>query len=226
MSGAVRIIARDRSDLLGEGPVWSARESALLMIGWVIERAAAPGFIAGFASGFAELTLEPLRIEPIVDPEPDRPQNRLNDAKADHCGRIWAGSMPVAANEPSGCLYCLHVDRAVTRVDSGYTIANGPALSPDGSVLYHTDSALRVIYKFRLHEDGSLSDRAPFIEFQTSWGQTARWHDGRSGRRSVGRALRRQLRQPFPRGRTPRSQHRAACLADHELCFRLIGFAG
>lgn len=197
MSGAVRIIARDRYDLLGEGPVWSAREKALLwvdilgrkvqrlslddeavtawhmpeMIGWVIERAAAPGFIAGFASGFAELTLEPLRIEPIVDPEPDRPQNRLNDAKADHCGRIWAGSMPVAANEPSGCLYCLDVDRAVTRVDSGYTIANGPALSPDGSVLYHSDSVRRVIYRFRLHEDGTLAERAPFIEFQTSWGQ-------------------------------------------------------
>ena len=126
MSNAVRIVARDRCDLLGEGPAWSARENALLwvdilghklqrlslddetvtvwsmpeMIGWVIERADAPGFIAGFASGFAELTLEPLRIEPIVDPEPDRPQNRLNDAKADHCGRIWAGSMPVAANEP------------------------------------------------------------------------------------------------------------------------------
>ncbi|HKS57749.1 MAG TPA: SMP-30/gluconolactonase/LRE family protein [Steroidobacteraceae bacterium] len=197
MSGAVRIIERDRSDLLGEGPVWSAREGALLwvdilgrkvqrlslddetvtvwtlpeMIGWVIERASAPGFIAGFASGFAELTLEPLRIEPIVDPEPDRPQNRLNDAKADHCGRIWAGSMPVAANEPSGCLYCMDVDRAVTRVDSGYTVANGPALSPDGTILYHTDSARRVIYRFRLHEDGTLSDRAPFIEFESSWGQ-------------------------------------------------------
>jgi len=197
MSGAVRIIARDRCDLLGEGPVWSAREGALLwvdilgrkvqrlslddeavtvwnmpeMIGWVIERAGAPGFIAGFASGFAELTLEPLRIEPIVDPEPDRPQNRLNDAKADRCGRIWAGSMPVAANEPSGCLYCLDVDRTVTRVDSGYTVANGPALSPEGDVLYHTDSARRVIYKFRLHEDGTLSGRTPFIEFSPSWGQ-------------------------------------------------------
>ena len=197
MSNAVRIVARDRCDLLGEGPAWSARENALLwvdilghklqrlslddetvtvwsmpeMIGWVIERADAPGFIAGFASGFAELTLEPLRIEPIVDLEPDRPQNRLNDAKADHCGRIWAGSMPVAANEPSGCLYCLDVDRTVTRVDSGYTVANGPALSPDGDVLYHTDSARRVIYKFRLHADGSLSDRTPFIEFQASWGQ-------------------------------------------------------
>ena len=197
MSGVVRIVARDRCDLLGEGPVWSARENALLwvdilgrklqrlslddeavtvwnmpeMIGWVIERAAAPGYIAGFASGFAELTLEPLRIEPIVAPEPDRPQNRLNDAKADHCGRIWAGTMPVAANEPSGCLYCLHVDRTVTRVDSGYTVANGPALSPDGDVLYHTDSARRVIYKFQLRADGTLAGRAPFIEFPTSWGQ-------------------------------------------------------
>ena len=32
MSGAVRIIARDRSDLLGEGPMWSARERALLWV--------------------------------------------------------------------------------------------------------------------------------------------------------------------------------------------------
>jgi D-xylonolactonase len=194
---SVRAIARDRHDVLGEGPIWSAREQAVFwvdilgrkvqrlslrddavacwdmpeMVGWVIEREHAPGFIAGFASGFVELTLEPTRIVPIVDPEPLRPANRLNDAKADCRGRIWAGSMPVAADEPSGALYRFDADRTVTRVDTGYTIANGPALSPDGTTLYHTDSARGVISRFRVDADGTLSERRAFIEFNASWGK-------------------------------------------------------
>jgi sugar lactone lactonase YvrE len=113
-----RIIARDRCDLLGEGPMWSNRDNAVYwvdilgqrvnrlslasgqvtswampeMIGWVIERENAEGFIAGFASGFAELHLDPLRIMPIADPQPRHPANRMNDAKADSKGCIFAGT--------------------------------------------------------------------------------------------------------------------------------------
>jgi xylono-1,5-lactonase len=192
-----RVVARERRDLLGEGPLWSSRENALFwvdilahkvnrlslvnetvaswtvpeMIGWLIEREHAPGFIAGMQSGFAELTLDPLRIVALVDPEPERPQNRLNDAKADRYGRIWAGSMPVAANEPVGALYRFDPDRTVTRVDAGYTIANGPAVSTDGSVLYHTDSARGVIFRFRVDAQGALHERRTFIEFEASWGK-------------------------------------------------------
>lgn len=197
MDAAVRVIGRERRDALGEGPLWSAREHALFwvdilarkvqrlslrdesvtcwdmpeMIGWVIEREQTAGFIAGFESGFAELTLEPLSIVAIVDPEPQQPRNRLNDAKADGHGRIWAGSMPLAANEPTGALYRFDVDRTVTQMDTGYTIANGPALSPEGTTLYHTDSARGVIFRFRLHADGAVSDRRAFIEFDPSWGK-------------------------------------------------------
>ncbi|MDP1964264.1 MAG: SMP-30/gluconolactonase/LRE family protein, partial [Reyranella sp.] len=100
---------------LGEGPLWSAREQALYFvdlkgqavhrytpatgataswsmpepIGWVIERAQAPGFIAGFRSGFALLELDPVTIRSIGDPEPEHPGNRLKDAKVDAWGRIW-----------------------------------------------------------------------------------------------------------------------------------------
>lgn len=189
------VIARDVRDTLGEGLLWSARDNAVYwtdilapalnrlsltdgavtrwnmpeMIGWVIERRDRPGFIAGFRNGFAELTLDSLTITPIVDPEPDLPDNRLNDAKADAKGRIWAGSMPLTADRPTGSLYCFDTDRTATRVDSGYSVANGPAISPDQRWLYHTDTPARQVYRFALDADG-VRDRAPFIQFDEEWG--------------------------------------------------------
>ncbi len=183
-------------DRLGEGLLWSPRGNAVYwtdilapalnrlsladesvtrwampeMIGWVIERRSASGFIAGFRSGFAELTLDPLRITPIADPEPDRPDNRLNDAKADRRGRIFAGTMPLAADQPVGGLYRLDPDRSVHAVDSGYIIANGPAMSLDGRWMYHTDTARRQVYRYVIGDDGDVGERTPFIAFETGWG--------------------------------------------------------
>jgi len=195
-SADVQVVSQDGvRDVLGEGLFWSVRENALYwtdilspalnrlslidnvvtrwampeMIGWVIERRDAPGFIAGFKSGFAELRLGPLTITPIVDPEPDLPHNRLNDAKADAQGRIWAGSMAVAIDGLSGALHRFDPDRSVTRIDDGYVVANGPAFSPDGRWLYHNDTARRVVYRFRL-EDGAAIDRQPFITFDRDMG--------------------------------------------------------
>ncbi len=184
-------------NLLGEGPLWSARDNAVYwvdimapavhkyalgegtvrswampeMIGWVIERDNHPGFIAGFQSGFAELQLDPLSIVPIIDPEPALPGNRMNDAKADKLGRIWAGTMDAGVKLQTGSLYCLDINRTVRRVDSGYRIANGPTLSPDNQHLYHTDSALGRIYRFALDADSHLTDKQTFIQFEADWGK-------------------------------------------------------
>jgi sugar lactone lactonase YvrE len=139
-------------------------------IGWVIEREAAPGFIAGLGSGFVELALDPVRIALIAAPEPDRPGNRMNDAKADSAGRIWAGTMPFEGDRPTGALYRLGTDRTVVRMDDGYRIANGPAIPPDGSALYHGDSGLGRIYRFPLSPEGSLGARETFVAFEPGWG--------------------------------------------------------
>jgi len=190
-----RIIARDRCDLLGEGPMWSDRDNAVYwvdilgqrvnrlclasdqvaswlmpeMIGWVIERAQVEGFIAGFASGFAALILDPLRIAPIADPQPGHPANRMNDAKADSKGRIFAGTK-AEDGQASGALFRLDPDLRVAEVDSGYAIANGPAISPDGALMYHTDSALNRIFRLPIAEDGTLGPRELFLEFPPEWG--------------------------------------------------------
>jgi xylono-1,5-lactonase len=190
----VRVIDRNVRDTLGEGLFWSERENALYwtdilapalnrldlatgqvrrwtmpeMIGWVIEREQG-GLIAGFQSGFAELSLDPVTVQPIADPEPDQPANRMNDAKADPWGNIWSGTMPVAIDRPSGGLYRLSADRKVQRFDTGYTVANGPAISPDGRWLYHTDTPARIIYRFALSRSG-VHDRTVFLRFEESWG--------------------------------------------------------
>lgn len=191
------VIQRNARDQLGEGPLWSARENAVYWvdilapalhrydlndqsvrtwimpenIGWVIERKNAPGFMAGFKSGFAELTLDPFSITPIHNPEPHLPNNRMNDAKADLRGRIWAGTMDVGASLQTGSFYRLDTDHTVTKVDGNYTITNGPALSPDNAYMYHTDSARGLIYRFDLAADGQLHNKTKFITFASDWGK-------------------------------------------------------
>ncbi len=197
MSDAWRIVERPVRDRLGEGLMWSGRENALYwtdilekrlhrmrladgsidswtmpeMIGWVIERKNAPGLIAGLQSAIVELTLDPLAITTIVAPEPDLPDNRRNDAKADGRGRIWAGSMPVDADKATGALWRLDPDRSLHRMDAGHIICNGPAFSPDGRILYHTDTAIATVYRFELHDDGSLGPRDVFLRFENGWGK-------------------------------------------------------
>jgi len=50
-------------------------------------------------------------------------------------------------------------------VDQGYKVTNGPAFSPDGSRMYHNDSALQVTYVFDLDEKGDAHNRRTFLKF-------------------------------------------------------------
>ena len=185
-----QIIDRDVRDTLGEGTCWSPRDQAFYWVdilapalnrlmladgavmrwempeplGWVVRRARG-GLIGGFQSGVTEINLDPLTIRPIVDPEPELPGNRLNDGKADAQGRIWFGTMDMAEQQNSGSLYRFDTDRWLTRIDQGYRVPNGPAFSLDSQWLYHSDTARRVIYRFALNDDGSVTDRQPFIRF-------------------------------------------------------------
>ncbi|MBI3528346.1 MAG: SMP-30/gluconolactonase/LRE family protein [Betaproteobacteria bacterium] len=139
-------------------------------IGWVVERSDRPGFVAGFKSGFAFLTLDPVTITPIGNPDAGHPGNRLNDAKADLQGRIWAGSMDDEEVAASGSLYRLAADLRWQTIDSGYRVTNGPAFNVDSSRMFHTDSALRRIYVFDVSVEGAISNKRLFLQFETGHG--------------------------------------------------------
>ncbi|WP_420144490.1 SMP-30/gluconolactonase/LRE family protein [Sphingobium sp.] len=184
-----RKIDRDVADVLGEGTLWSARDNAVYWVdiltpalnrlsldggaverwampeplGWVAEREAG-GFIGGFQSGFAEISLDPLTITPFGDPEPHFPGNRMNDGKADAQGHIWCGTMDMSEEHDRGALYRLAPDRSWSVIDSDYRVPNGPAFSPCGQWLYHSDTAKQQMYRFRRTETGA-GEREPFIRF-------------------------------------------------------------
>ncbi|HEX6259993.1 MAG TPA: SMP-30/gluconolactonase/LRE family protein [Woeseiaceae bacterium] len=181
---------------LGEGPLWSEREHAVYWVdilaaalhrvllaggdvrswpmpektGWLVERRDRPGFIAGMQSGFAELDLDPFLCRPIADPEPQYPDNRMNDAKVDNLGRIWAGTMDGDIRKPTGSLYRLDRNFRITQQDSGYLVTNGPAFSPAYDFLYHSDTARGVVYRFDLTPEGDLRNKNEFLRFPKEWG--------------------------------------------------------
>ncbi len=184
----------DVQAVLGEGPVWVAREQALYWVDIVERRlfrwtegvgagivdigqgisALAPrasgGFIGAGEGGFLGIDLESGRIDRLGNPESDRVSNRFNDGKTDRRGRFWAGTMDRSEREPSGALYRLDRDLSWAGIDDGYRVTNGPAFSLDGRTMYHSDSALRRIYAFDLGEDGSAANRRVFAEFGSSEG--------------------------------------------------------
>jgi len=53
---------------------------------------------------------------------------------------------------------------------SGYVVTNGPAESPDGHTLYHTDTLAGIIYAFDRARAGSLSNKRVFVRFSPDEG--------------------------------------------------------
>lgn len=196
MSAEIRIVPRPERDLLGEGPVWVPERGCLFWVdieapgirwlhlaegttgsrafpepvGWIIPREGRRDFVVGLKSGFAAYDVEADRLVPIGDPEPEHPDNRLNDAKVDHAGRIWAGSKHSTGGIESGALHRLDPDLTWRCLDRHYGVANGPTFSLDGRVLFHSDSDARTVYAFDLADDGSLTGKRPFLRFPEDWG--------------------------------------------------------
>ena len=174
---AVRSVATVGATL-GEGPVWI--DGALWFVdikgcrihrfdptsgattcwpapaqpGWVLP-VAGGGLLVGLQTGVHRFHAETGAFELLVELEPDRPGNRLNDATVDPAGRLWCGSMDDGEERPTGAIYRLD-GRGVARVLDGVRITNGPAVAPDGRALYHCDTLAGVIHACRLDDGGEI----------------------------------------------------------------------
>lgn len=170
------------------------------------------GLILGLERGFAFFDPDTGVLEPLFDPEPQRPENRLNDGKCDDKGRFWVGSMHDPEQDPSGHLYRLDPDLNLERFEMGFVVTNGPAWSADGRTFYFTDSVERRIWAYDFDmEAGRLGAARLFAQLLPEEGHpdgqcvdaedglwTACWNGARVARRGPDGALDRVVGLPVP----------------------------
>lgn len=175
---------------LGEGPIWIAEERAVWFVdingdlihrldtvtgeqrtwptprqpGFIVPKASG-GFIVGMRQGLHDFdsVSDIFLLRAAVDQ--DHPGNRLNDGHVDARGRLWFGTMDDEHKAATGSLFRYDA-RGLVRIDPGYRITNGPATSPDGRTLYHTDTLGRTIFAFDLDGDGNATAKRVFARVE------------------------------------------------------------
>ena len=177
---------------LGEGVCWSVREQSLYWVdilectlyrfrpadarrhAWtlpdtvsaVAERADSPGLIVTLRRGFAFFDPDRGALERLVEPEPERTNNRFNDGKCDAQGRFWAGTMDFDCAAPTGALYRFDPDGRVVRHALGFAVTNGPTWSLDQRTLYLNDTVNGRVHAFDFDlATGELSAQRVWLQF-------------------------------------------------------------
>ena len=181
----------DTRDQLGESPVWDDRAQQLYWIdslaGTIHRLDPASGELADFHApapvgsmvlrrdggamlalrhGFARYDFALGQVTSIISIDCDHPMVRLNDGKADPCGRFIAGTMHGgrAHDEPAlGGLYRLQAG-GLEILETDLGVGNGPCFSPDGAILYLADSARRSIWAYHYRCDGPLANKRLFVD--------------------------------------------------------------
>ncbi|MBX5455175.1 MAG: SMP-30/gluconolactonase/LRE family protein [Acidobacteriia bacterium] len=186
----------DVKPTLGEGPLWDAEEERLywvdsfdgrvfrctedgrelrawdvpMKIGSMCLRKGG-GAVVSLARGFHFLDFRTGEVSLIHDPEPDKPNNRLNDGKVDPRGRFLAGSMDTKEEGPNAALYRLDPDLRVTKLESNIIVSNGPCWSPDGRTFYFSDTWSGEIWAYDYDlETGTISNKRTFCKMTTPGG--------------------------------------------------------
>ena len=180
----------------GESPVWHVGEQALYWVdiparalwrwdaasghlnSWLAPEMLAciawggrPGrWIAGMESGIFELQTQGTELQSrrLAAVEHAAPNMRFNDGRCDRQGRLWAGTMVMNMGLAStvGALY--RYDAAgLHKVIDGLITSNGLGFSPDGRVMYLSDShpSVQSIWAFDYDTDsGTPSNRRLFVD--------------------------------------------------------------
>jgi sugar lactone lactonase YvrE len=176
--------------LLGESPFWHPTEGCLYgcdipakqVWRWAPERdeltlwdfASEPGCVAPIEGGGLLVALrdglwrfDPIsgeRVQLVASPF-DTATERFNDGKCDAHGRLWVGTVYEPRKPALAALYAWD-GRELMRKADGITVSNGLAWSPDGSVMYWSDTTSHTIYAWDYDPTtGSISHQRIWAQF-------------------------------------------------------------
>ncbi|MBM3347212.1 MAG: SMP-30/gluconolactonase/LRE family protein [Betaproteobacteria bacterium] len=181
---------------IGEGPTWDAATGTLVFVDSTPGRiyrydpssgglssvrvgqavgAAIPrrngGLVAAVRDGIGLVDETSGALELIAPIEAGIADNRMNDAKCDSRGRLWAGTFSTSFTRNAGALYRINPDHSYARVVPGVFISNGIAWSPDEKFMYYNDSGSRGVDVFDYDiDEGVPANRRRLITFDRADG--------------------------------------------------------
>lgn len=142
----------------GDGISWDSPEQ----IGFLLP-AKGGSFVAGLQSGLHSFDPATGEFRLLIEVEPARPGNRINDGVVDADGCLWFGTMDNGEREKSGSFFRFSCGRLAPIGLDGVSITNGPAISPDGRILYWVDTLGGTISACDIAADGTLGKSRPFV---------------------------------------------------------------
>ena len=148
---------------LGTGAQDASPLSTLL--GAAVPRAAADGFAVAVADGLGFWTGGELTLTEPVLPEAYR---RMNDAKCDSRGRLWAGSTHMEFEPGTGALHRWDGRAPSTVMATGFALPNGLGWSPDDRTMYLVDSFSHTVLAAWFEPDsGEVGPFAPLCTVES-----------------------------------------------------------
>ena len=185
-------VAVDIRAEVGEGPHWDAATQSLWFVdltggavarydrvtgsvttfsvgqevGAVLPRRAG-GLVLAVRDGIATASETGDGFQLEVPVERENIGNRMNDAKCDRVGRLFAGTTAFDFATGAGALYRIDLDWSCEAVVRGVTTSNGTAWAPDGTLMYFIDSATQAVDVFDYDvTTGSCSDRRRLVTIE------------------------------------------------------------
>jgi sugar lactone lactonase YvrE len=110
----------------------------------------------------------------IAGPAFDNPRVTINDGAADRRGRLVFGGCSAGLEDPQpiGGLYSLDAEHRISQLDSGIHQSNSHCFSPDGRILYCSDSFTFTTYAYDYElETGRVSRRRVFANTEALGGR-------------------------------------------------------
>lgn len=122
-------------------------------------------FLCGFEKEISFYDLKKKIFFKTIKVEENIKSNRINDGCIDNKGNLWFGTMDKFEKSNKGSLYCLDRHFNLTKVDTKYTVPNGPIFE-NNTTMYHTDSAKRIIYKIKISNNFKIISKKIFVKFE------------------------------------------------------------
>jgi sugar lactone lactonase YvrE len=185
----------DAKAIIGEGPVWVSENNNLYWvdinskqiliystitknkikvdvphkIGWAIPTYNNLNlFLCGFKNFIGKYDISNKKLEVVHELNEKYKNNRLNDAKFDSKGNLWAGTMDDDAKDDSGYFYKFPNYSTKILQDGPFKVTNGPAINKSENILYHCDSLSQIIHKYEIDDKYNLLNRSIFVKYEVS----------------------------------------------------------